>query len=324
MNHRILSFGLVALLAALPCLSPAATLNVYHIGNSVTDTIQYDRLAAVAAGRGDTYTYGRHMIPGAPLSFIYDNPAGGFSTTPYGFYPNALPNYSWNAITLQPFDRQLNSFADNDRVMAGNFINLALTNPANASTRFLVYSRWPRRDGPTSSTFYGTSYEDQWDRSYTDPSFSGGNESRDYFQKVTLALRSDFPAVTIDMVPVGDVLYELASRMSLGQINHFTDISQIYTDEIHFYDGGAHGNVGSYLTALTFYATLFKDSPVGDTQYGLWGITDAALAGQIQDTVWDVVAGHPYSGVSAIPEPSTWLLLAGAGALAACRHRWVC
>lgn len=300
--------GFLLVLAGNLC---AAT--VYHIGNSVTDTLQYDRLQTVASGMGQTYTYGRHMIPGAPLTYIYNNPTSGFTTSPYGAYDNALPNFTWNVLTLQPFDRQLNSFSDNDRVTAGQFINLALTNPANNSMRVLIYSRWPRRDSSTASTFYGNSYQDQWDRSYTDPDWSGGNETRDYFQQLTDALRLDFPALTIDIAPVGDVLYELANRMALGQINHFTDITQIYSDAIHFYDGIPNGNIGSYAASLTFYATIFRSSPVGDTNYDLWGITDAALAAQIQDTVWDVVAGHPFSGVPAIPEPSTIWLLLGAG-----------
>lgn len=303
------------------CAAPLPAATVYHIGNSVTDTLQYNRLQQVASGFGETYTYGRHMIPGAPLSWIYDNPTGGFTTSPYGAYTNALPNYTWDVLTLQPFDRQI-SGADGDRTMAGNFINLALGNPANASTRVLIYSRWPRRDSDTASTFRGLSYQDQWDRTYTDPSWTGGNETRDYFQKLTEALRLDFPSLTIEIAPVGDVLYELANRMALGQINHFTDITQIYSDGIHFYDGIPNGNIGSYAASLTFYATIYKSSPVGDGNYGLWGITDAALAGQIQDTVWDVVAGHPYSGVAAIPEPSTWLLLSGGlGVVAWLRRR---
>lgn len=296
-------------------------LTVYHIGNSVTDTIQYSRLQQVAAGFGGTYTYGRHMIPGSPLSWIYNNPTSGFNESPYGYYPSALPGYTWDAISLQPFDRQISGL-DGDRTMAGNFINLALTNPANLNTRFLVYSRWARRDSPTATTFYGRTYDAQWARTYNDPDWSGGNEARDYFEKLTDALRLDFPALTIDMVPVGDVIATLAERMTLGQINHFTDISQIYSDAIHFYDGGGHGNVGSYAVALTFYATLYKSSPVGDVNYGLWGITDPTLAAQVQDAVWDVVAGHPYSGVPAIPEPSTWVLLLSALAVLGRLSRW--
>jgi hypothetical protein len=310
-----LIYGL-AIALGLWSVAPARALTVYHIGNSVTDTLQYNRLQQVASGFGNTYTYGRHMIPGSPLSWIYQNPTSGFNEAPYGYYPNALPNYTWDVLTLQPFDRQI-SGADGDRVMAGNYINLALSNPANSSMRVLIYSRWPRRNQISNNppiyanTFYGLTYQAQWDRTYTDPDWNGGFETRDYFEKLVNVLRTDFPSLTIDMAPVGDVLYELANRMQLNQINHFTNIVQIYSDGIHFYDGGPHGNIGSYAASLTFYATMFKSSPVGDTNYGLWGITDAVLANQIQQTVWDVVAGHPYSGVAPIPEPSTWLLLVG-------------
>src|SRR6188508_1810548 len=79
---------------------------VYHIGTSVTDAIHYKSLQQMARATGDTYVYGRHMIPGAPLQFIWDKPETGFKENPYGYYPTALKDYEWDVITLQPFDRQ--------------------------------------------------------------------------------------------------------------------------------------------------------------------------------------------------------------------------
>src|SRR6476659_9928345 len=84
-------------------------LRVYHIGNSVTDAIHYKSLQQMAKANGDAYVYGRHMIPGAPLQFIWDKPQTGFKENPYGYYPTALKDYEWDVITLQPFDRQLDS-----------------------------------------------------------------------------------------------------------------------------------------------------------------------------------------------------------------------
>jgi hypothetical protein len=291
----------ICLQAAMALTASAGeTLHVYHIGNSVTDTIKYDRLAKVAEGMGDAYKYGRHTIPGAPLSWTYENPDGGFGEEPYGRFEKALPGFVWDAITLQPFDRQL-SGSDGDRAMGAAFIQEALKQPENAKARILVYSRWPRRDSEEATTFYGRTYQEQWERSYTEPSYDGGFETRDYFEQVLEAWREDFPAMTVEMVPVGDVLYAMADQIDSAQLPPFKSITEIYTDAIHFDDGGEHGNVGSYAVALTFYATLFKKSPVGDKEFGLWGIKDPALAAKIQKIVWKVVAGHPYSGVP--PDP---------------------
>ena len=65
---------------ALASLAPATTntLRVYVIGNSVTDTVRYGELAKLAAARDVKLDWGRTMIPGAPLEWIYSHPNDGF------------------------------------------------------------------------------------------------------------------------------------------------------------------------------------------------------------------------------------------------------
>ena len=98
---------------------------VYFVGNSVTDTINYRGLAELAKSRGHKQVWGRHMIPGAPLQWIWQHPKDGFQEPPFGHYPNALANFQWDVLSLQPFDRHLDG-KDGDLVMAKNFIDLAL------------------------------------------------------------------------------------------------------------------------------------------------------------------------------------------------------
>ncbi len=88
---------LTAVIAASACLSTAARgddrpLRAYFIGNSVTDTIRYERLAHLAKSRGHTLTCGRHMIPGAPLSWLWEHPNDGFQQEPFGAIPGHCPN----------------------------------------------------------------------------------------------------------------------------------------------------------------------------------------------------------------------------------------
>jgi hypothetical protein len=89
--------------------------------------------------------------------------------------------------------------------------------------------------------------------------------------------------------------------------------------------------------AATFYATLFGESPdaldwtvYDDPQnfgrirtgtieeidgipfFQSFGATEGereGMAALVNEAVWDVVSGHPYSGVAVIPVPSTWALL---------------
>ena len=68
----------------------AKSLRVYFVGNSVTDTINYGALAELAKSRGYQQIWGRHMIPGAPLQWIWEHPKDGFQEPPFGHYPTAL------------------------------------------------------------------------------------------------------------------------------------------------------------------------------------------------------------------------------------------
>src|SRR4028119_1619441 len=69
---------------------------IYTIGNSVTDGVNFQGFKALAESRGYVHTLARHMIPGAPLSWLWDNQNSGFVETPYGAPNNAFPNYTWD------------------------------------------------------------------------------------------------------------------------------------------------------------------------------------------------------------------------------------
>jgi len=106
-------------------------LRVYFIGNSVTDTINYKALSELATSRKHKIVWGRHMIPGAPLSWLWEHPNDGFKEEPFGYPTNALPNYQWDVISLQPFDRHLEN-KDGDIEMARKYIDLALPKSPDA------------------------------------------------------------------------------------------------------------------------------------------------------------------------------------------------
>jgi len=280
--------------AALASMATAVTNRIYYIGNSVTDTIRYDKLVQLATNRGHTVLWGRQMIPGAPLEWLWDHPADGFVQAPYGPPTNALPYYQWDILSLQPFDRLLPS----DTNFASRFINLGM--PHNSNMQVYVYSRWPRQSN------YSPDYDGVWNMTY-----SGGwgaqLESRDFFQKVLLGLRqvwSNQLNKTILMVPVGDTIYNLNQKIKASQVPGFNSITQLYSDGIHFNDTGA------YLVGCVYYSTMFKETPIGlpASPYGL--SEGIPIVGIIQTTAWETVLHHPYSGV--VPEPAGALVLLAA------------
>lgn len=284
---RMLAVGFAVLMMVLlvNCAADSKeTLRVYHVGNSITDAINYNSFGQLAQSRGHKYVFGRHMIPGAPLSWIWEHRDQGFREEPFGYYPNALPNYQWDVLTLQPYDRHIEG-NDGDVVMAKNYIDLAL--PKSPDLYIYVYSRWPRREQDGSLDF-----DKKWLRKYTG-GYDGTEETKDYFEKLTLELRKANPKIRdrIFMVPVGDVLYELNQQMKAGKVPGYTSITQVYADGIHFND------VGSYIVGCTFYATLYKDNPKGLTATP-YKVNNPQLVSIIQDAVWKVVRKHPLSGLA--------------------------
>jgi len=126
---------------ALLCLTAAAKTNrLYLIGNSLTDQVKYNAFKDLAASRGHYQPWGRQMIPGAPIEWLWQHPGEGFQEPPYGYPTNALPYYDWDCLTLQPFSRPLSS----DTNFITLFTNLGL--PRNTNMQVYVYAQWPTTD----------------------------------------------------------------------------------------------------------------------------------------------------------------------------------
>jgi len=268
-------------LIALVALAPP--LRVFHVGNSVTDTIRYPALQKMAASGGQRYAFGRHMIPGAPLAWLWDHPNDGFFEESYGRYPKALGEHTWDVLTLQPFDRHLDG-SDGDLAMARKFIDLAL--PKSPDLRVYVYQRWPRRDEGGALDYpkkYGRAYTGGWD---------GTEETASYFSTVLKAVREAYPARKnrIHLVPVGDVVLEIDKRAKAGKIPGIKSAVDLYVDGIHF------GDTGAFVVGSTFYATLFRKSPAGLSAEP-YGVKDPNQVKAIQEAVWDVVTQHPEAGL---------------------------
>jgi len=288
-------------------------LRFFYIGNSVTDQLDYNAFAAMAKTRGHDINWARHMIPGAPLCWLWEH-EDGFTTKPYGSGRQALANYPWDVITLQPFDRGLHDGSadkpEGDVDIAQGYIDLAVKK--NPDVQVYIYQRWPRisqhqhgfnfdKDAYKNasgvvdlSKLQGIDdFSDRWQAHYEPKKWNLGEESHDYFDKLTVALREKNPNMKkpVRIIPVGDVMNELHQMMKAGKVPGYTSIFQVYADGIHL------NETGRFIIGCTFYATIFKDNP-HDLSGVPYKITDARLAGIIQDTAWKIVQANQYSGVA--------------------------
>ncbi|TWT84777.1 hypothetical protein CA13_62570 [Planctomycetes bacterium CA13] len=296
----------------------AQPLRVYFIGNSVTDTIRYGAFAELAESRDQSIIWGRHMIPGAPLEWIYDHPDSGFAEQPFGHYPKALGEFTWDAISVQPFDRHLHGKNEKGEERGDVEMIRDLAERAakkNPEVQIYIYARWPRitssgkslefdkndydpaNPGSGADLSKADSYADRFNAKYTG-GWDATNETRDYFDQLLDEVRAVTPFLEKPpkLVPVGDVMLALHKMMQAGQVEGYTSIYQLYRDGIHL------NEMGSYLVGCTFYAVMLNQSPVG-LPTEPYGTLDPVIAEIVQKTVWKVVRPRPsvYDGLPNIP-----------------------
>lgn len=201
-----------------------------------------------------------------------------------------------------------------------------------ATRRFYIYATWPKAEAVLEQEGNEDSYASYWNADYQ----GGVQHCGDFFGQLVTELNQQFPELEtpVRMIPAGAVLARLDEMIRAGElpgIVQFFERNQPYyrkargpkapfnpdsfqreSGVLNFYADGVHmndqphngvdsGTIGSYCAALTVYATLSGSNPVGMTvePYEMFDANkDAALIRAIQETVWDVVAGHPHTGVT--------------------------
>lgn len=281
----------VLLLACSSCAitgtnrSPAAgapeakPLRVYLIGNSLTyNVFQNPDTTSFMNERGHRFDYGMDISWGSPLWRLWAQPTTGTATTePFGYYAQALTQYQWDAITLQPYSSQLDG-EKGDIAAAVRFIEYARKKSPDA--QFYIYQDWPSKDKE------GFDFSAKWLRECTDGKSGWGLHSRDYCEKLLRGIREAVPDLKkpLLVIPGGDLLCELDRRMKAGQVPGYHDVGELYVDNIHF------NAVGDYAVRCVFYATLYGEDPRGlpATVAGQTVVSDE-LAAIFQDAAWTVV-----------------------------------
>ncbi|MCX6971142.1 MAG: hypothetical protein NTV93_13460 [Verrucomicrobia bacterium] len=312
---RSLLLSIAAAGVLLPSTSRAEdALRVYYIGNSVTDALNYPALAELAQSRGTKIDWGRTMIPGAPLEWIYTHPGDGFQNPPFGTWEKALNDFAWDAVSLQPFDRRFsNPNAQTgedlgDLALICKFAEMAAKK--NPDVQIYILARWPRitsdgkdpgfdkndydpsKPGSGADLSAADTFQERWNAPYKAEGYDLTNEAADYFDQLLVAVtdQATFLKKPPLLVPVGHVMAALDQKMQAGKVPGYTNIYQFYRDPIHLSESG------SYLVGCTYFACLLKQSPVG-LPTAPYGTIDPELAKIIQETAWEVVSNHPKSGV---------------------------
>ncbi len=271
-----LGVGLLFGTARVDAVEPLA---VFHVGNSLTD--QAYGMHDIAAARGHETKFGRHMIPGAPLQWLWDHRDEGFRQPGTNQPADViLKGNKWDVLILQPFGRPPQNSIEYGVKYA------AATLAGNPDCQVFVFAHYPDIGKQQEQK---SQWESRW-LSDEDP------RGRATFQKIAEGITAQFPdSKPVKIIPVGEVMYQLHLRMKDGKVPGYQHIADLYADGVHL------NAEGKYLEAVTHYAVVFQEDPHDCITAGLrfwkgpYGV-DKAFA----QVVWDVVT--EVTEIGAIPE----------------------
>jgi hypothetical protein len=270
MNNQFLRAATACLTVLLATMSVDGEelVAIFHVGNSLTD--QAYGMHDIAAARGQETKFGRHMIPGAPLQWLWEHRDEGFRA-PDGkkAADEILKNDKWDVLILQPFGRS----------------------PENSIEYGAKYAAAAYAGNPDCQVFVFANYPDigkeqekkgQWEQRWLSDKDTRGRAT---FEKVAEGISAQFPNNRpVKVIPVGEVMYRLHLRMKAGKVPPYEHIADLYADGVHL------KSEGKYLEAVTHYAVVFQDDPHDCITSGLrfWkGPYGVELP--FAEAVWDVV-----------------------------------
>ncbi len=271
----------------------------YHIGNSLTfdslgnssSNIQNGPygIEDIAGFYGIDLTMSMHVDSSQALHSIWNNPngAGGIDAerTPYGNYTNALANYQWDALVLEPYLSQSANLGT-DKEAISNFITLA--NEANSVKTFYVYQVWPRQS-------WGD-YTDSWLTPSPNEDSYPTRPRREYYENLMEWAYSEYTlqGISVLEIPTGEVWNNINIAINSGEITEIV-MREMYRDDLH-----GSGRLGRYVAAATVFATITKTniSDLIPPEQFSPSYYNPVVYEKINKIIWETVENHYYAGIS--------------------------
>lgn len=289
---RLPDAATVAAAYATPLAPPDHPLSVYHLGHSLVGRDMPAMLAQLA-GAGHTYalqlgwgtSLKEHWEPGLTINgFAAENDTPQFRPA-----AEAIGSGDYDAVVLTEMVELRDAIKYHDSpVYLRKWADLARA--ANPDTRVYLYESWHALDTPDGwLTRLDDDLESLWVNKLLLPDLAQDGLPR-----------------PIHVIPAGQVMARFVRAVEArGGVDNIRSREDLFArtadgalDPIH------PGDLGLYLVALTHYAVLYGRSPVGlPYQLNRADGTPATAPGPVaarlmQETVWQVVASYPKTGVA--------------------------
>jgi hypothetical protein len=294
--------------------------NVFYFGHSLVGHDMPQMIGTFARARGKTYSVHGQIGFGTPIQshWRWDGDFGG-SFVPVGFGDElpgsllfdvdghaALESGQYDVIVLTESNGFVSGspgawnefctigeeFGGCSIEMTANLVGKARMH--NGAVRALLYTNWKGMDEVGG--------EENW---VPDIEANAGWWENVADKAEALLAEDGASGAAIRVVPAALILARIVTEAQNGELAEYgvNDHSPLFADNVHL------SRMGFYLIALTHYAAIFRDSPVGlprtvdvvadKTTLEMNGFElDEGLATHFQNVVWEELQAYPRSGVN--------------------------
>jgi hypothetical protein len=289
--NRLLPGAFCAMLGlglALPDRAVAAerplSLQIIQSGHSLTDPIPDPLQAMIRAAGYRGQTVARSTVPGSPMDWRWNNAPG------YGLPDarHAIADYDVLVLT-ERVSVHVTIEWHNSLDQALIWFNHAWTEgKGGKGAETILYATWVGIDsGPGAANPYNDPQGFIPFRERMDLEMEGWQSILDHVNENRVA-----GAPPMRMIPGPLLMAAVYDAIGRGEVPGITDISDLFSDDIHLND------LGAYYIALAHYAVIFNRDPRGlPNRLGMANSPSRALADWMQETVWRVVTSYEGSGV---------------------------
>ena len=262
-------------------------------GNSLTGTIKLDKLDEFATQAGHRLERSSINAPGAPLDWLWSKQNKAAK--------KMLDAGPWDGLSLQPFLRSI----DDNMAAITEIVDYAIT--ASPDITVYIYAQYTKSDMGDYQDVWRQNVSQYVETGESAPHNDRAMRTRGYYEALTRKVQAQYPQLAVRLVPVGHAFALLDEQIKADMVAGVDDIFELYADSTHV------NHTGSFLVGMTYYATLFGESPVGmspSTYQGERGnprtpYLPDELVRRMQELAWAATATHPQSGVSAPETPPT-------------------
>lgn len=275
------SFGNFAQAAERPL-----NLRIIQSGHSLTDPIPDPLRAMIVAAGNRGAVVDRSTIPGSPMDWRWNN-------APSQESPNArtaMGDYDVLVLTERvPLSNTLPWHNSPEQALM--WYELAATEGnAGQGAETVLYASWVGIDsGPDAENPHNDPEAHIPFRERLDREMAGWEKIQSHVNENSVA-----GSPPMRMIPGPLLMAEIYDAIKDGTVPDLSDISDLFSDDIHIND------LGAYYIALAHYAVIFERDPRGlPNRLGMPSSPSRALADWMQETVWRVVSEYEGAGINA-------------------------